>query len=212
MRKAKRKNGRKYVTYLAGPMQALGWSGSGWRVYFASLLKKYNICVQDPVKSESKKTGFSPTNAKKMLKTLTILTLQGDREAEKKFLRMMNRIELNDFMMVDRSDFIVAQTIEDTVSIGTTAEIFRAAEKKIPIYALYVGRSKNLSYWLLSKIIASGGKVFTTRTMDGLQDCMKKCLQYLLNKFELEELERNGKNGKHRNNRKHNHNGKKRKT
>ena len=98
------------------------------------------------------------------------------------------------------------------VSIGTTAEIFRAAEKKIPIYVLYIGRSKYLSYWLLSKIIASGGKVFTTRTMDGLQDCMKKCLQYLLNKFELEELERNGKNGKNRNNRKNKNNGKKRKT
>lgn len=197
-KKRRKQNGQKYTTYLAGPMQAMGWSGSGWRVYFAKLLKNYDICVQDPVKTESKKTGLSAPNTKKMLKTLTILTLQGDRESEKKFQGMMKRIETSDFWQVDRSDFIIAQVVEGVVSIGTTAEIFRSAEKKIPVYVLYVGRPQYFSYWLLNRIIESGGKVFTTRKMEGLYDCAKKCLRYLLAKFELEELERNGKNGKHK--------------
>lgn len=177
-------------------MQAVSYSGTGWRVFLTNLLKKYNIRVQDPVKTEREKTGMSASRTKAYLKTLAALILQGDNDAERKFKKLMRRIVRNDFKMVNRSDFIIAQVIEGVVSIGTTAEIIHASEKKIPVYVIYSGRPHYFSHWLLDYIVRSGGKVFREKN----KNCFKKCLDYLRNKFELEELEleRNGVKNKRR--------------
>lgn len=178
-----------YTTYLAGPMQAIKHSGSGWRVFFTKLLAKYNVDVQNPVTSERKKTGLSATKAKKLLKWLAALSIQGDKEAERKFRKLLRRIVVSDFKMVDRCEFIIAQVIEGVVSIGTTAEIIRAAEKRIPVYVIYNGRPEHFSHWLLYYVLRSGGKVFLEKKRNGF----KKCLNFIRSRFELEQLER--KNG-----------------
>ena len=97
--------------------------------------------------------------------------------------------------MVDRSDFIIAQVIEGIVSIGTTAEIIRASDRNIPVYVIYSGRSKYFSHWLLHYILKSGGKVFRENKRNGF----KECFHFLQNKFELEDLERNGRKTKKKN-------------
>ncbi len=179
---------RRYTTYLAGPMQAITYSGAGWRVFFTELLKKYNVHVQDPVKSESQKIGMSATRAKALLRRLAALAIWGDEDAERRFMRVLRLIVRHDFRMVHRCDFIIAQVIEKVVSIGTTAEIIEAARCKIPVYVIYSGRPDFFSHWLLYYVIKSGGRVFVEKKRNGF----KRCLNYLKNKFELEELERNG--------------------
>lgn len=188
MKKPKAKRCR-YTTYLAGPMQAIKYSGTGWRVFLAKQLRRYNIEVQDPVKTESAKVGFKAARAKAMLKRLAVLVIHGgDKEAEKKFRKLLRIIVKWDFRMIDRSDFIIAQVIEGVVSVGTTAEIIYAACNRIPVYVVYSGRTEYFSHWLLHYILKSGGKVFRERKRQGFHEC----LNYLKNKFELAELERNG--------------------
>ncbi len=185
----KHRNGRRhYTTYLAGPMQAVSYSGAGWRVFFTELLKRYNVLVQDPVKSESKKIGISATRAKAVLRRLAALAIWGDEDAERKFMRMLRLIVSHDFRMVHRCDFIIAQVIEGVVSIGTTSEIIEAARCKIPVYVIYSGRPEFFPHWLLYYVFRSGGRIFVEKKRNGF----KRCLNYLRNRFELEELERNG--------------------
>ena len=124
----------RYTTYLAGPMQAVAHSGAGWRTKLGELLENLRICVQNPVKSESQKTGLNATKAKSRLKMLTALAIQGDKDAERRFRRMINQIVKADFICVHDSDFLIAMVVENVVSIGTTAEIIESANKRIPVY------------------------------------------------------------------------------
>jgi len=177
---------KRYTTYLAGPMQAITHSGSGWRALFTHMLAKYNVVVQNPVNSERKKTGLSAAKTKSLLKWLAALTIRGDADAQRRFRRLLRRIVVGDFQMVDRCDFIIAQVIEGVVSIGTTAEIFRAVEKRIPVYVIYSGRPEHFSHWLLYYVMKSGGRVFMEKRRNGF----KECLDYIRNRFELEQFER----------------------
>lgn len=184
-----RKRRSRYTTYLAGPMQAVTHSGAGWRVLFTKLLERYGVRVQNPVTSESKKTGMTATRTKSFLKALAPMVILGDKPARKKFRNLLGRIKRTDFRMVDRSDFIIAQVLEGVVSEGTSSEIKHAAEKKIPVYVLYSGRPQYFSHWLLDNILESGGRVFLEEKKQGF----KKCLDFLRSRFALEEFERNGK-------------------
>ncbi|MDP3999770.1 MAG: hypothetical protein Q8P76_04270 [bacterium] len=179
----------RYTTYLAGPMQAVAHSGAGWRVFFTKLLERYGVRVQNPVTSESKKTGMTATRTKSFLKVLAPAVILGDKYARKKFRKIMGRIKRADFRMVDRCHFIIAQVIEGVVSQGTSSEIKYAADKKIPVYVLYSGRPQYFSHWLLDDVLASGGRVFLEEKRHGF----KKCLDFLRSRFALEEFERNGK-------------------
>ncbi|OGY63846.1 MAG: hypothetical protein A3I24_00135 [Candidatus Harrisonbacteria bacterium RIFCSPLOWO2_02_FULL_41_13b] len=174
-----------YRTYLAGPMQNVAYSGAGWRQRLGILLEHLRIRVQDPVKSESAKTGLRPARTKVRLKMLTALAIHGDKEAEKKFRRMIKKVVKADFSCVHSSHFIIATVIENVVSIGTTAEIIEAARKKIPIYVLYLGRIENFPHWMLYYIFHSQGKIFPMkhkRDFLGLIDFLKT-------KFALRRLE-----------------------
>lgn len=184
-----------YTTYLAGPMQAIKYSGAGWRTFLTKILQRYNIKVQDPVKCEVKKTGYAPAKNKEVLAYLTALVIQGDIKAQQKFLKMMRFIVKTDLKMVERSDFIIAQVIEDVVSIGTTTEILHAAAKKIPVYVIYSGRPQYFSNWLLYAVVQSGGMVFREKKKNGFDECVN----FLRIRFKLEELERNGKASKRKN-------------
>lgn len=185
-KRRKRQKRRRYTTYLAGPMQAVAHSGSGWRVFFAEMLKKYNVHVQDPVKQESKKIGLSATKAKALLKKYIVSIIQSnDHDVKRRFMRILNRMVRYDFKMVHSCDFMIAQVIEGVVSSGTQEEIIEASKCKIPVYVIYSGRPEYFPAWLLRRVLLSGGRVFQERKRNGF----KECLRYLRNKFELEELE-----------------------
>ena len=183
------KRKRHYTTYLAGPMQAVAHSGAGWRVFFTEMLKKYNVDVQNPVKSEKDKTGLSAAGSKVLIKKLQILIItNGDQEARRKFLTLLDRMVAYDFQMVRRCHFIIAQVIENVVSTGTQEEIMEASKRRIPVYVIYNGRPEYFPAWLLRRVLRSGGRVFLERKKNGF----KECLNFLRNKWELEELEQGG--------------------
>ena len=178
-----------YKTYLAGPMQAVAHSGAGWRVVLGRILsKRFGVEVQDPVQDERKKTRRSATGTKNLLKTLTSLLVRGDKDAERKFLKLLRKVIELDFKAIRASRFIVALVIEGIVSSGTNEEIIYASKKKIPIYILYLGRIENFPAWMLYRILRSGGRVFPVKDVKKPRD-FNDLIEYLKRRFELEKLE-----------------------
>lgn len=184
------------VTYLAGPMQAARWNGVGWRNRLASaLLKRFGIYALDPVSLEKKKTGLNATRTKQLIKKLTILIIKyHDKDAEQKFMKIMNRIVSSDLEMVARANFMIAKMEEGIVSGGTTTEMidgaraiywrrkFMPKNKPKSVYVLYAGKPESFSAWLLYFVILSGGRVFLTDRNNG----HKEFLNYLQKRYELE--------------------------
>lgn len=179
-----------YKTYLAGPMQAVAHSGAGWRVVLGKILShKFSIEVQDPVRAERKKTRMTATGTKNLAKTLTLLLIRGDKDAERKFLKLLRKVIELDFKAIRASRFIVALVIERVVSSGTNEEIIYASKKKIPVYILYLGRVENFPAWMLYRVLRSGGRVFPVKDVKKPSD-FNDLLEYLKRRFELEKLER----------------------
>lgn len=186
-------------TYLAGPMREVRHSGSGWRTRLRKALLKRGIFAQDPVKTESAKTGWSASRTKKILKKLMVLIIRHhDRQAEKRLLEILDRIVSTDLKMVAISDFVIARVESGVLSGGTMVEIVDGArsiywqknhlpKKKKPIYVLYSGKPEKFSTWLLYFILKSGGKVFLVKKNNG----HKELLSYLDSKYDLEDCESN---------------------
>lgn len=184
-------------TYLAGPMREVRHSGSGWRTRLGKALLKRGIFAHDPVKTESTKTGLRASRIKKILKKLMVLIIRHhDRQAEKKFLEILDRIVSTDLKMVANSDFVIARVESGVLSGGTMVEIVDGSrsiywkkddlpKKKKPIYVLYSGKPKKFSTWLLYFILKSGGKVFLVKKNNG----HKELLSYLDSKYDLEDCE-----------------------
>ena len=201
---------RKYkaLTYLAGPMQNARGNGAGWRTRLGQiLLDRFGIYPQDPVKTETTKTGLNATKSKQLLKKLMVLVIRyHDKEAEQKFMKIMNRIISSDLEMIARCNFLIAKIEENVMSGGTLTELIDAARmfywqrrympknKKKPVYVLYHGRPENFSAWPLYFILLSGGRVFLVSRNNG----HKEFLDYMQTKYDFERAEKraNGKQGR----------------
>lgn len=179
---------KKYVTYLAGWIEACPDSANTWRSKINNAFEGSNIFTYCPIKYESIKTGQgTEENVKyirkikkqqnwkkfkevmkniwwgksKVLSTYPLLNLTGS--FYKKNLNHFDDLTvLGDFEAVVRSDFIIVNYHHNRPSWGTPAEALLAYLFNIPIYVVSNVSKTEMNSTLLWWVKETNGSIFKT--------------------------------------------------
>ena len=147
---------RRYVTYLAGYMEADMNSCEMWRNKFTGTVKDTPLFIQDPTKNEAEKLGMP---VKESREKLYGLKRSGRR---KEFLAIIHRIFTVDLKQVSNSSFLVVYWKNEIRTVGTIGEMQLATLFGIPIYLITPDNISDLNGWLLGMVLINDGDIFRT--------------------------------------------------
>lgn len=203
----RRNNMKKYVTYLAGWIEACPTSANSWREEINKAFEDSNIFTYCPIKYESVKTGQNfKDNVKyirrikkernwkkfktvmkniwwgksKVLHAYPLLNLTGSFY-KRNFNHRVDLTVLGEFEAVVRSDFIIVNYHHSKPSWGTPAEALLAYLFNIPIYVISNVSKVEMNSTLLWWVEESNGQIFYKNK--SLINFIKKL--YKVNKYKV---------------------------
>jgi hypothetical protein len=146
----------KLKVYLCGGIQSAFDSGEGWRKKVTPVLETMNVRVLNPIKLEREDLHHSAAYTQKQLKSFV------ENNEWSSFDKIMRIIQTRDFKAVRNSDFILCFLDPDVRIGGTVAELEKARDLNIPIFAVCEKELFRENYWILYTIRASGGEIFSS--------------------------------------------------
>ena len=142
--------------YLCGSIQSASDSGEGWRKIITPKLEALGIKVLNPNKLEKLDIGHTAAATQKIMKNCI------DKNDWGHFDSIMKTIQRRDFKAVKMSDFLIVYLDPAVKYGGTVAEIERARDMKIPIFAVCEKDLSTENFWVIYTIRDSDGVIFNS--------------------------------------------------
>jgi len=186
---------KKLVTYLAGPIEDVEDSGSGWRDRLTPQLIEIfgsRLMIQDPTKNEGAKIGLedeiiSISEAKRRL--------NGWKNSGHydKFDQAVKCIIDTDISMIRACDFIIAflkfrTSKEKVIMGGTIGELQHAYDHNIRIYSVCYDNIADMNCWVLGLTRSKGNQLF--KSFNQLLEALKTDYKdYILTEAERKKFQ-----------------------